>query len=72
MEKELSTQEIQNILEDFYKHGENDEFVDDWDALDYLHESGITLDDIKMFGTYDLYVWVCITIVEKSYNPWEE
>jgi hypothetical protein len=70
MKKELSTQEIVDIFKELDENC--DEFDDDLDALDYLYESGITLNDIKMLGKHDLYVWVCITIVENSYNPWEE
>ena len=69
--KELSVEEIHKILSDLI---DNEEMLceSDIDILDYLRDSGITLDDLKFFADNDFYLWVCKTIVEYGYNPWEE
>ena len=69
--KELTTENIQKILSDLTN---NEEMLceSDIDILDYLRDSGITLDDLKFFADNDFYLWVCKTIVEYGYNPWEE
>lgn len=63
----LSTAEAEQIIDDFINYMEISEA--DIDALCFLQEKGVSLDDIK-YHNDELYLWACKTIVE-NYNPWE-